>query len=158
MKKGRILNKELNETIAGLGHTDLVIICDAGFPIPDHVKRIDLALQKDDPDIVKILELLISDFIYEKVIVAEEQKKCNQPLYQKICALCDRCEVETIPHADLIRQMPSQAKVIIRTGAFEPWGNVLLYSGVDAPRWFDKEGTVIPDYYEKRANYQEKES
>jgi D-ribose pyranase len=39
--------------------------------------------------------------------------------------------------------------VIVRTGAFDPWGNVLLYSGVDVLAWFGKLGTVAPDYYAK---------
>ena len=46
--------------------------------------------------------------------------------------------------------MAAKAKVIVRTGAFDPWGNILLYSGVDVPAWFSKEGVVAPDYYEKK--------
>jgi simple sugar transport system permease protein/D-ribose pyranase len=43
--------------------------------------------------------------------------------------------------------MAAKAKVIVRTGAFDPWGNILLYSGVDVPKWFVKPGTVAPEYY-----------
>ena len=52
--------------------------------------------------------------------------------------------------------MPARAKYIVRTGAFEPWGNVILRSGVDAPIWFQKPGTITPDYYSDRAGYKEK--
>ena len=41
--------------------------------------------------------------------------------------------------------MAAKAKVIVRTGAFDPWGNILLYSGVDVPKWFDKPGVVAPE-------------
>ena len=157
MKKGRILNKYLNDAIADMGHGDLIIVGDAGFPIPDPAKRIDLAIEKDKPGIVEILELLISDFIYEACIVAEEQKSFNPLLFQQVSRLADRCKVETIPHAELISTMPARAKYIVRTGAFEPWGNVILRSGVDAPVWFQKPGTVVPDYYADRATYKEKE-
>jgi len=156
MKKSRILNKYLNDAIADMGHGDLIIISDAGFPIPDDAKRIDLAIEKDKPGIAEILELIMSDFIYEQCIVAEEQKSYNPPLFKRVCELSDRCAVETIPHSELISTMPSKAKYIVRTGAFEPWGNVILRSGVDAPMWFNKHGTITPDYYEKRAGYQEK--
>ena len=140
-----------------MGHGDLIIVGDAGFPIPDPAKRIDLAIEKDKPGIVEILDLLMSDFIYEACIVAEEQKSFNPLLFQKVSKLADRCKVETIPHAELISTMPARAKYIVRTGAFEPWGNVVLRSGVDAPVWFQKPGTVVPDYYADRTAYKEKE-
>lgn len=154
MKKGKILNKDLNEVIACMGHGDIIVIADAGFPIPNSgVKRVDLAITQDLPDIMTVLRLIAEDFIYEKCIVAEEQKLYNPLLFKKIDSLIDRCEVETIPHSEIMGHYPTNAKVIVRTGAFEPWGNVILYSGVDAPIWFKKEGTIVPDYYKERANY-----
>jgi D-ribose pyranase len=156
MKKGRILNKDLNEAIAMLGHGDIVIVSDCGFPIPTNIKRVELALEKDDPGIIKVLDLLFSDFIYEKVIVAEEQKKYNPPLFKKISKICDRCEIETVPHQDIMNNYRINAKVIIRTGAWEPWGNVVLTSGVDAADLFKKEGVITPDFWKKRASYKEK--
>jgi D-ribose pyranase len=156
MKKSRILNKYLNQAIADMGHGDYLIIADAGFPIPGDSKRVDLAIEKDKPGILEILELIISDFIYEECIVAEEQKAYNPVLFQKVASLCDRCSVVTMKHEDLINEMPIKAKYIVRTGAFEPWGNVILRSGVDASVWFQKPGTIAPDYYEKRAGYKEK--
>ena len=40
MKKIGILNSEISRVISGLGHTDQIVVCDAGFPIPSHVERI----------------------------------------------------------------------------------------------------------------------
>lgn len=156
MKKSRILNKYLNDAIADMGHGDLIVVADAGFPIPDLAKRIDLAIEKDKPGIEEILELIMSDFIYEACIVAEEQRLNNPLLFAKVSNLSDRCKVETIPHSEFISTMPARAKYIVRTGAFEPWGNVVLRSGVDAPAWFQKPGTVVPDYYTERAGYKKK--
>jgi D-ribose pyranase len=153
MKKSRILNKYLNEAIADLGHTEYVIIADAGFPIPDDSQRVDLAIEKDKPGILEILELVMSDLVYEECIVAEEQKTFNPPLFEKVSALCDRCSVTTLPHAEIMATMPGKAKYIVRTGAFEPWGNVILRCGVDAPLWFEKPGTIVPGYYAARAEY-----
>ena len=51
--------------------------------------------------------------------------------------------------------MPARAKFIVRTGAFDPWGNVALTSGVDAPVWFQKPGVVTPAYYQERASYKD---
>ena len=49
MKLGRILNKKLNTAIADMGHGDMLVICDAGFPIPSEAQRIDLAIEQDLP-------------------------------------------------------------------------------------------------------------
>lgn len=156
MKKGKILNKHLNEAIACMGHGDIMIIGDAGFPILNSgVIRVDLAIKQDYPDIMTILELITEDFIYEKCLVAEEQKLYNPLLFEKVSKMIDRCKVDTVPHSEIMANFPQNAKVIVRTGAFEPWGNIILYSGVDAPIWFNKEGTVTPDYYAERANYKE---
>jgi D-ribose pyranase len=155
MKRSRILNKYLNIAISDLGHGDLIVISDAGFPIPDDAKRVDLAIEKDVPGIGQILELVMSDLIYEECIVAEEQKSFNKPLFDKISALSTRCAVTTMTHEELISTMPTKAKYIVRTGAFEPWGNVILRSGVDAPVWFEKPGTVVPSYYQARAEYKD---
>jgi D-ribose pyranose/furanose isomerase RbsD len=155
MKKSRILNKYLNEALADMGHGDVLVIADAGFPIPDDAKRIDLAIEKDKPTIVEVLDLIISDFIYEACTVAEEQKAFNPRLFEKIVGLCTRCPVETVKHEEFIKTMPVQAKYIVRTGAFEPWGNLALRSGVDAPTWFQKPGTIVPGYYETRASYKD---
>jgi len=155
MKKSRILNKYLNAAIADLGHTDLIVIADAGFPIPSDAQRVDLAIEQDVPTIEQILELVMSDLIYEECIVAEEQQAFNPPLFAKVTQLSTRCPVTTIPHEQLIAVMPAKAKYIVRTGAFQPWGNVILRCGVDAPVWFAKPGTRVPAYYESRAGYQD---
>ena len=154
MKKSRILNTQLNNAIASMGHGDFIIISDAGFPIPDG-KRVDLAIEADVPGIAEILDLVTSDFIYERVIVAEEQRDFNPEHFKRVNEICDRCEVETIPHAQLIAEYPAKAKYIVRTGGFEPWGNVILCSGVDAPTWFQKPGVKVPDYYQQRVDYKE---
>ena len=57
-----------------------------------------------------------------------------------------------ISHEKILGEMAVNAKVIVRTGAFDPWGNILLYSGVDVPKWFDKPGTVAPPEYAKKLN------
>ena len=155
MKRSRILNKYLNMAIADLGHLDYIIIADAGLPIADDARRVDLAIEKDIPGIDQILELVMSDLIYEECIVAEEQKAYNPPLFEKVSALCTRCPVKTISHDELITVLVPKAKYIIRTGAFQPWGNVVLRCGVDAPVWFQKPGTIVPTYYESRAGHQD---
>lgn len=49
MKKTALLNRDVSEVIASLGHTDMLVICDAGFPVPGDVQRIDLAVAASLP-------------------------------------------------------------------------------------------------------------
>lgn len=151
MKLGRILNKKLNTAIADMGHGDVLVICDAGFPIPTDEQRIDLALEMDVPTIEQLLELVLSDFCYEQVVVSEGMKAFNQPLYDHVVKACDRCPVEMVSYDEFMATYPYKAKYIVRSGAFAPHGNIALVSAVDAPRWFNnKPGIVVPDVYKDR--------
>jgi D-ribose pyranase len=150
MKRGVILNAELNHAIASMGHGDLMIVCDAGFPIPETVWRVDLALIPDVPDLETVLQAIAGDLIAERVGYAAEMAENNPPLLAKVQRIFADSDFAPIPHAQILSEMAAKAKVIVRTGAFDPWGNILLYSGVDAPVWFSKPGLKVPEVYRKR--------
>ncbi len=152
MKRGLILNAELNYAIGSMGHGDLMIVCDAGFPIPPDAWRIDLAVVQDVPDLETVLGAIAQEFVVEKVAYAAEMAQNNPPLLDKVKRLFADADLSTLPHQQILTEMAAQAKCIVRTGAFDPWGNILLYSGVDVPKWFSKPGTVAPDYYAKKLN------
>ncbi|MBV8640228.1 MAG: D-ribose pyranase [Verrucomicrobia bacterium] len=150
MKRNGILNLGLNQALAAMGHGDLIIVCDAGFPIPTHVRRVDLALIADVPDIETVLKAISADFIAEKFGYANEMAKNNPRLKEKVDRIFAGAELVTFPHTEILTELATKAKFIVRTGAFDPWGNILLYSGVDVPKWFAKPGTVVPEYYADR--------
>lgn len=150
MKSGKILNAELSYAISSMGHGDLMIVCDAGFPIPNSAWRVDLALVQDVPDLETVLSAIAGEFIAEKVSYAAEMAENNPPLLEKVKRLFPACEYAPILHQQILTEMAPKAKVIVRTGAFDPWGNILLYSGVDAPVWFSKPGLKVPEVYRKR--------
>jgi len=149
MKRGKLLNAELNHAIAAMGHGDLMIVCDAGFPIPSNAWRIDLAITQDVPDLETVLSAINGAFIPEKVSYAAEMAENNPPLLEKVKRLFAASAHEPIPHQQILGEMAAKAKVIVRTGAFDPWGNILLYSGVDAPIWFSKPGLNVPEEYQE---------
>jgi simple sugar transport system permease protein/D-ribose pyranase len=74
----------------------------------------------------------------------------NAPLLATIKRLFGDAELAPVKHEAILGEMAGKAKVIVRTGAFDPWGNILLYSGVDVPAWFSKPGVKAPDYYAKK--------
>ncbi|MDC7232534.1 MAG: D-ribose pyranase [Spirochaetales bacterium] len=150
MKKQGLLNSGLLRALGNLTHGDIVVISDAGMPVPEGAEKIDLAIVPDYPEITQVLKAFLEEFIYEKVVVASEQKENNPLLYSKVNSIIKRCPITLAPHSEFLEDMVSRAKYVIRTGSFEPWGNILLVSGIDAPLWFAKEGVKVPEEYEER--------
>jgi D-ribose pyranase len=150
MKRNGILNLGLNQALAAMGHGDLMIVCDAGFPIPAHTNRVDLAIVADVPDLETVLAAISADFIAEKIGYAHEMAQNNPRLKEKVDRIFAGAELVTFSHAEILTELAAKAKYIVRTGAFDPWGNIVLYSGVNVPQWFTKPGTVVPDYYASR--------
>ncbi len=104
----------------------------------------------DIPDLETVLTAISTDFITEKYGYAKEMAKNNPLLQQKVDRIFAGAELVTFPHHEILTELATKAKFIVRTGAFDPWGNILLYSGVEVTKWFSKPGTVVPDYYASR--------
>jgi len=150
MKHSTILNSELSHAIACMGHGDIMIVCDAGFPIPNSAWRVDLAIVQDIPDLETVLTAISQELVVEKVAYAAEMGDNNPPLKEKVHRIFADSDFTTFPHSMILTEMAAKAKVIVRSGAFDPWGNILLYSGVDVPKWFSKPGTIAPEYYARK--------
>ena len=150
MKKSGILNAQLSGALATLGHTDLIMVVDAGFPIPSTALRVDLAISENLPDLRTVLTLINDEIIVEAVTRAELVVSHNPPLNEFITSTFSGAEFRVRPHEEILTQMADEAKVIVRTGAFDPWGNIGLYCGVDVPKWVAADGISAPDYYKSR--------
>jgi len=129
MKKTGILNKDISEVIASLGHTDTIAIGDAGLPIPDGPRRIDLAVCQGVPPFFSVLETVLSELKVQKVTIASEMKDVSNDVYAKIIEMFKDIEVEVIPHTELKKRLCS-TKAVIRTGEFTPYANIILEAGV----------------------------
>ncbi len=149
MKKTGILNSGVVNALGNLRHGDLLVVSDAGLPVPETATVIDLAIEKDYPEIVRVFQLITEEFLYERVVVAAEQKENNPLLYSKISSVVKNSSVTLESHEKILSEHLPRAKYVIRTGSFEPWGNILLYSGLNAPLWFDKNGVKTPASYKE---------
>lgn len=129
MKKKALLNQDISCVIAGMGHTDHLVISDAGLPIPDQVKRIDLALTKNCPLFTETLEAVCSELEVESVILAEEIKTNNPELHHYLLKFFTGKAFQYVSH-EQFKQMTAESKAIIRTGEFSPYANIILVSGV----------------------------
>jgi len=152
MKHGRILNAELSKAIALMGHGDLFMVCDAGFPIPLDRWRIDLAITHNLPDLYTVLDLVLSELTVEKVLYADLVEEHNPPLLQGLEAMFEGtgAEMEAVANEHVLGELARTAKVIVRTGAFNPWGNIGLICGTVPDEWFALPGTVMPEAYRRR--------
>lgn len=130
MKKGGILNPALNKLIAETGHTDYIVVTDAGLPLPENVKtRIDFALKPGTPGFLELLDTVISELIVEKIILAEEVKTVSPSMHEEILKRFPGIMVEYLPHVDF-KENTKKARGLIRSGEFTPYANVILQAGV----------------------------
>jgi D-ribose pyranase len=128
MKKTQLLNSEISEVVARMGHTDLLVIGDSGLPIHDGVKRIDLALTKGIPSFRDTLYTVLTELEVEKMYLSKDIIEKNNDLYVE---LCDKFKdkIVLMDHTEF-KKMTAGAKASIRTGEFKPFANVILQAGV----------------------------
>lgn len=129
MKKTGILNQPISAVIAALGHTDSLVIADAGLPIPPEPQRIDLALAEGIPSFLDVLRIVLTELQVERAIVAEEMLKVSPDVHSAVSKLLENVPIDTVPHQNFKEQTRS-ARAVIRTGEFTPYANIILESGV----------------------------
>ncbi|MCY9010377.1 D-ribose pyranase [Bacillus inaquosorum] len=129
MKKHGILNSHLAKLLADLGHTDKIVIADAGLPVPDGVLKIDLSLKPGLPAFQDTTAVLADEMVIEKVIAASEIKASNQENARFLENLFAEQKIEYLSHEEF-KLLTKEAKAIIRTGEFTPYANCILQAGV----------------------------
>ena len=127
MKKKGILNRQLAGLVAGLGHTDCVMICDAGFPIPKGIEYVDLAMCEGIPSFIDCLNLLLSEAVFDEITIAQEMLEHNPETFGYILGMFKAHKRNVIPQTEFL-PMAENAKFIIRTGELKPYSNLYLYS------------------------------
>ncbi|MEV0404675.1 D-ribose pyranase [Actinoallomurus sp. NPDC050550] len=127
MKRAGILNGALSGALARLGHTDQVLICDSGMPIPADVEVVDLAFLPGIPGFAEVLDGILTELVVEGAIAAEEVVGGNPECH---ALLDDRLPALTyVPHEEL-KLLAHAVKLVVRTGEATPYANVILRCGV----------------------------
>jgi len=129
MKRYGILNSHISKVLADLGHMDTIVIADAGLPIPEGVKKIDLAVKPGNPLFKEVVNAIEEDMVVEKVIIASEIEEGNPDHATYIKEKFKNQKIEQVSHEDF-KQLTKQAKAVIRTGEITPYANCILQSGV----------------------------
>ncbi len=131
MKKNGILNANLARAVAAMGHTDKLVVCDAGLPIPQGKAVIDLALTANIPRFLETLRVILEELQVERAVVANEMQQVSNGVYEAVQELLPGVEVETVAHEQFKDLTNSAGNVFfVRTGEATPYANIILISGV----------------------------
>jgi len=130
MKKGTVLNSEVSSVISRLGHTDTLVVCDAGLPIPHSTTRIDLALTQGVPSFMQVLDV-------EEAILATEIKQHNPQLHETLLGHIKQLQqhqgntikISYITH-EQFKKNTAESQAVIRSGECSPYANIILCAGV----------------------------
>ncbi|MCX2897945.1 D-ribose pyranase [Pseudomonas mandelii] len=132
MKKTPLLNVALSRLIASLGHGDMLVIGDAGLPVPAGVELIDLALTHGVPDFISTLKVVLSEMQVESHVLAQEILE-KQPTalatLDELDAAGELGRRELLSH-DQFKVLSRQARAVVRTGECQPYCNIVLIAGV----------------------------
>ncbi|WP_296256150.1 MULTISPECIES: D-ribose pyranase [unclassified Pseudomonas] len=132
MKKTPLLNIALSRVIASLGHGDVLMIVDAGMPVPPGVELIDLAVTQGIPDFVSVLDTVLSEMQVESHVIADEMRDKQPPALIALDALngAGRLGAQCLISHDALKQLSRSARAIVRTGECQPYTNIALVAGV----------------------------
>lgn len=132
MKKTALLNIALSRTIAGLGHGDILVIGDAGLPVPPGVELIDLAVTPGIPDFANVLRVVLTEMQVERHVLAEEIFQTEPPGLAAVEALHGQGllgQRQRLRHTEF-KVLSQRAKAVVRTGECQPYSNIALVAGV----------------------------
>ncbi|MFJ4999259.1 D-ribose pyranase [Microbacterium sp. NPDC088619] len=130
-KTATTINPALSRVISETGHTDLLVVTDAGLPIPPGSERIDLAYRPGAPAFFDVLDTVLAELVVEGATVSEEVADKSPEV---LAALRERFadqdfEIELIPHVEF-KKLTHSARAFVRSGEFTPYANVILHAGV----------------------------
>ena len=129
MKRTTLLNAELSQLIATMGHGDMLVLGDAGLPIPQGPQRIDLALCPGVPSLDQTLTAVLTELQVEHAYIAHEALNGAGNALPAWCAPHIGLQPKFISHTEL-KALSQQARAVVRTGECTPYANIVLVAGV----------------------------
>ncbi|WP_024872554.1 D-ribose pyranase [Tolumonas lignilytica] len=137
MKKHVLLNAPLSHVIATMGHTDQLVVCDAGLPIPAAPERIDLAVSRGVPKFMDVVQAVTAEMQIEQVILTHEFAEVSPALHIELVAHLEHLAEEQghtitfeyVSHEEF-KELTHLGRAVVRTGECTPYANVIFVSGV----------------------------
>ncbi|MCE7482639.1 D-ribose pyranase [Microbacterium profundi] len=128
-KTSTTINPALSRVISETGHTDLIVVTDAGLPIPPGSERIDLAYRPGAPAFFDVLDTVLAEMVVEGATVSAEVADQSPEVLQGLRERLPHIEIELVPHVDF-KKRTHDARAFVRSGEFTPYANVILHAGV----------------------------
>ncbi|MCF7885021.1 MAG: D-ribose pyranase [Candidatus Marinimicrobia bacterium] len=131
MKTEGVLNSNLARIIAGMGHTDKLVVCDIGLPIPNGTEVVDMALTNNIPRFIDTLKTVLKELTVESAIVTNEMVDGNPELFQEVKGLLSHVDFKKVNHEKFKNMTRGEGNItFVRTGEATPYANIILVSGV----------------------------
>jgi len=127
VKRTGILNRHLSGALAELGHGDGVLVCDAGMPIPEGPRVVDLAFRAGVPSFAEVVDGLLAELVVEGATAASEVREANPGASRLPEGVFP--ELRLVSH-ERLKELSAGARLVVRTGEARPYANVLLRCGV----------------------------
>lgn len=125
MRDTGLWHPRLAALVAGLGHTETIVVADAGLPIPPGVEVVQLAVTRGLPSLPAVLKAIAGDLVVEAATVATDLTDASV----LDCVRLLGVPVEAVGHEEL-KQRCRDARAVVRTGDTTPYANVILRAGV----------------------------
>lgn len=124
MKKGTVLNSEISSVISRLGHTDTLVVCDAGLPIPNSTARIDMALTQGVPSFMQVVDVVTREMQVESAILATEIKQQNPQFHETLLTHLEQLQqhqgntikISYTTH-EQFKKLTADSQAVIRSGS-----------------------------------------
>lgn len=128
-KTNTTLNPALSRVISEAGHTDLIVVTDAGLPIPPGSDRIDLAYRPGAPAFFDVLDTVLAELAVEGATVSAEVAEVSPHVLDALRERLPGITIELVPHTEF-KKLTHGARAFVRSGEFTPYANVILHAGV----------------------------
>lgn len=128
-KTSTTINPALSRVISETGHTDLIVVTDAGLPIPPGSERIDLAYRPGAPAFLDVLDTVLAEMVVEGATVSAEIAETSPDVLAALRERLPGIEIELVPHTEF-KQRTHTARAFVRSGEFTPFANIILHAGV----------------------------
>ncbi len=127
MKRRGMLNHQLAGIIAAMGHTDMVVVADAGLPVPPGVATVELAVVAGMPPVADGARRHRRRTPGGS---ADGRRGSARPRSgDAVQARFSAATLTRLPH-ETFKQRMAHARAVVRTGACTPYANVILHAGV----------------------------
>ena len=121
-----LLNPAVAALIRQINHTQMLLLADRGFPVPDLPRVVDISLTADVPTIPQVLAVILPDLPADRLVVAQEQEALSPARWKEHQE--SPLPVEAVPHQEF-KQLARFAVGCIRTGDAAPYANLLVVGG-----------------------------